>query len=71
MIVNDNHEFSIELHPNYTTEEHLMKLAAVGFNRVSLGVQDFDPKVQFVINRIQSFEKTKEVVDWARKYNWQ
>ncbi len=70
-IVNVNHEFSIEVHPNYTTEEHIEKLAAVGFNRISLGVQDFDPKVQFVINRIQSFEKTKEVVDWARKYNYQ
>jgi oxygen-independent coproporphyrinogen-3 oxidase len=67
-IVNENHEFSIEVHPNYTSEEHIKQLAGVGFNRVSLGVQDFDPKVQFVINRVQSYEKTKEVVDWARKY---
>ena len=65
-----NHEFSVEVHPNYTTEEHIEKLASVGFNRISLGVQDFDPKVQYVINRIQSFERTKEVVDWARKYNY-
>lgn len=70
-VVNDNHEFSIEVHPNYTTEEHIKQLAAVGFNRISLGVQDFDPKVQFVINRVQSYEKTKEVVDWARKYHYQ
>lgn len=69
-IVRENHEFSIEVHPNYTTEEHIQKLAEVGFNRVSLGVQDFDPRVQFVINRIQSFETTKEVVDWARKYGY-
>lgn len=69
-VVNDQHEFSIEVHPNYTTEEHLQKLAGVGFNRISLGVQDFDPVVQFAINRIQSFERTKEVVDWARKYNY-
>jgi len=69
-IVKDDHEFSIEVHPNYTTEEHIKRLASVGFNRISLGVQDFDPKVQFVINRIQSFEKTKEVVDWARKYQY-
>lgn len=68
--VSKQHEFSIEVHPNYTTEEHIKALAEVGFNRVSLGVQDFDPHVQFVINRIQSFEKTKEVVDWARKYNF-
>ncbi len=70
VIVRDDHEFSIEVHPNYTTEEHIKQLAAVGFNRVSLGVQDFDPHVQFVINRIQSYEKTKEVVDWARKYHF-
>lgn len=33
-------------------------------------MQDFDPKIQFVINRIQSFEKTREVFEWARKYNY-
>jgi len=69
-IVNESHEFSVEVHPNYTTEEHIQKLAAVGFNRISMGVQDFDPKVQFAINRIQSFEKTKEVVNWSRKHNY-
>lgn len=69
-IVKDDHEFSVEVHPNYTTEEHIAKLATVGFNRISLGIQDFDPKVQFAINRIQSYEKTKDVVDWARKYNY-
>jgi oxygen-independent coproporphyrinogen-3 oxidase len=65
-----DHEFSIEVHPNYTTEAHLEALASVGFNRISLGVQDFDPIVQFVINRPQTFEKTKEVVDWARKHGF-
>ncbi len=69
-IVKDDHEFSIEVHPNYTTEEHIEKLAAAGFNRISLGVQDFDPKVQYAINRVQTFERTKEVVDWARKYDY-
>jgi len=51
-------------------EEHIRQLQSVGFNRISLGVQDFDPIVQFAINRIQSFERTKEVVDWARKYKY-
>ena len=69
-IVSDDKEFSIEVHPNYTTEEHLKVLAEIGFNRISIGVQDFDPTIQFVINRNQTFEKTKEVVDWARKYNY-
>lgn len=65
-VVTDDHEFSVEVHPNYTRKEHLIALSKVGFKRVSLGVQDFDPHVQYIINRIQSFEKTKEVVDWAR-----
>jgi len=66
----DGHEFSVEVHPNFTTEEHLIALSKVGFNRISLGVQDFDPEVQFIINRMQSFEKTKEVVDWSRKHGF-
>jgi oxygen-independent coproporphyrinogen III oxidase len=65
-----DHEFSIEVHPNYTSEAHLKALASVGFNRISLGVQDFDPAVQYVINRVQSFEKTNEVVQWARKHGY-
>lgn len=66
--ISDSHEFSVEVHPNYTKAEHLVALSRLGFNRISLGVQDFDPEVQFIINRMQSFEKTKEVVDWSRKY---
>lgn len=69
-VVKADHEFSVEVHPNYTTEEHIEKLASAGFNRISIGVQDFDPAVQLAINRIQSFERTKEVVDWARKYQY-
>lgn len=68
--VPDDHEFSVEVHPNYTTEQHLIALSKVGFNRISIGVQDFDPEVQYIINRVQSFEKTKEVVDWARKHGF-
>ena len=68
--INDEHSFSIEVHPNYTKEEHLSTLAELGFNRISVGVQDFDPIVQFAINRVQSFETTKEVIDWARKYGY-
>lgn len=68
--VPDDHEFSVEVHPNYTTEQHLIALSKVGFNRISLGVQDFDPEVQYIINRVQSFERTKEVVDWARSHGF-
>jgi oxygen-independent coproporphyrinogen III oxidase len=69
-IVQDDHEFSVEVHPNFTTEKHIKALASVGFNRISMGVQDFDPEVQYVINRIQPFGRTQEVVDWALKYNY-
>jgi oxygen-independent coproporphyrinogen-3 oxidase len=65
-IIPSDHEFSVEVHPNYTKQEHLIALSKAGFTRISLGVQDFDPEVQYIINRIQSFEKTKQVVDWAR-----
>lgn len=60
------HELSIEVHPNYTSFEQLQTLADLGFRRLSVGVQDFDPAVQFIINRIQTFEQTKEVIDNAR-----
>lgn len=66
----DGHEFSVEVHPNYTTRAHLDALRKVGFKRISLGVQDFDPKVQYMINRLQSYEKTKEVVDCARELGY-
>lgn len=65
-IVPDDHAFSVEVHPNYTQDAHLLALRNAGFNRISLGVQDFDPAVQFIINRIQTFEQTKKVVDAAR-----
>lgn len=64
--VPDDHAFSVEVHPNYTQDAHLIALRDAGFNRISLGVQDFDPAVQFIINRIQTFEQTKKVVDAAR-----
>src|SRR6185369_12580931 len=69
-IIPEDQEFSIEVHPNYTKREHLEALSKVGFKRISVGVQDFDPHVQFLINRIQSFEKTKEVIDWARELGY-
>lgn len=59
-------EFSFEGHPNNTTREHLQTLYNLGFRRVSFGVQDNDPEVQRVINRIQPFENVAAVTQWAR-----
>ncbi|MCX2741187.1 oxygen-independent coproporphyrinogen III oxidase [Pontibacter anaerobius] len=58
--------FSIEVHPNATNAEQLQVLYDLGFRRLSVGIQDFDPRVQFVINRMQTFEQTKETFDAAR-----
>jgi oxygen-independent coproporphyrinogen-3 oxidase len=58
-IVHPQHEFSVEGHPNNTTKEHLKTLYSLGFRRISYGVQDLDPEVQRVINRIQPLENVK------------
>lgn len=63
-------EFSFEAHPNNTTSEHLQTLFDLGFKRVSFGIQDFDPIVQDVINRLQSFEQVKTVVDEAKRIGY-
>lgn len=59
-------EFSIEIDPNDMLPERYDDLAEVGITRVSIGVQDFDPKVQKAINRLQSFEQTAAVVEGMR-----
>jgi oxygen-independent coproporphyrinogen-3 oxidase len=59
-------DVSVEIDPRTTSEAHLEKLAQLGFNRVSLGVQDFDPAVQRLVNRIQPFELTERIVRTAR-----
>lgn len=69
--IHPEREFSFEGHPNNTTKEHLQSLYTIGFRRVSFGVQDLDIKVQTAINRIQPFEKTKQVTEWAREIGYE
>jgi oxygen-independent coproporphyrinogen-3 oxidase len=57
---------SIEVDPRVTTAEQLQVLARHGFRRISLGVQDFDPKVQDIVNRVQSEQQVAEVTRAAR-----
>ncbi|UEG51276.1 oxygen-independent coproporphyrinogen III oxidase [Ferruginibacter lapsinanis] len=66
-IIHAEHEFSIEGHPNNTTVEHLQTLYDLGFRRISYGVQDNDPEVQRIINRIQPVENVQRATDNARK----
>ena len=66
----ENPEFSFEGHPNNTTRAHLQTLYDLGFRRASFGVQDYDPKVQKAINRIQPFENVENVTNWAREIGY-
>lgn len=66
----DDFEFSYEGHPNNTTKEQLQALYDLGSRRNSFGVQDYDPKVQKTINRVQPFEKVKEVTDLSREIGY-
>ena len=60
-------EYSIEVDPRSVNADSITALRAIGFNRVSFGVQDFDPDVQRAVNRIQSEERTLEVIAAARR----
>lgn len=59
-------EMSVEIDPRELTQRHLGTLRHVGFSRVSMGVQDFNPKVQEAVNRIQPEEMTLAVLKWAQ-----
>jgi len=65
-VIAPDHEFSFEGHPNNTTAAHLQVLHDLGFRRVSYGVQDNDPEVQRIINRIQPVENVQRATDNAR-----
>jgi oxygen-independent coproporphyrinogen-3 oxidase len=63
----DDIEAGVEIDPRRLTREHIVALREIGFNRASLGVQDFEPKVQEAIHRIQPRDMTQRVLDWARE----
>ena len=63
----DQGEYSIEIDPREADRETIAQLRSLGFNRISLGVQDFDPAVQKAVNRIQSEEQTFAVLAAARE----
>ncbi|MDX1811301.1 MAG: oxygen-independent coproporphyrinogen III oxidase [Gammaproteobacteria bacterium] len=66
----DTGEYSIELDPREVNRESIALLRELGFNRISLGVQDFEPAVQKAVNRIQSEEETLAVINAARDYKF-
>jgi len=66
-----NATLSFEGHPNNTTAAHLIALYSLGFRRISLGIQDFDPRVQSIINRVQSFESVENITHKARELGYE
>ena len=64
--VDESAEIAIEVDPRVTSREQLVTLGRLGFKRISLGVQDFDPDVQTAIKRVQSESQARDVIDWAR-----
>ncbi len=60
-------EMSVEIDPRELTRDHMVALRDAGFNRMSMGVQDFDAQVQEAVNRVQPEEVTRRVYDWARE----
>jgi oxygen-independent coproporphyrinogen-3 oxidase len=65
-VADEEGEFSIEVDPRTVTPQRIHTLRRQGFNRISLGVQDFDPVVQQAVNRVQSPEQTLAVLQAAR-----
>lgn len=64
-------EASVEVDPRRLTRDHVVALAEIGFNRASMGVQDFNPQVQEAIHRIQPEAMTQQALDWMRELGFQ
>jgi oxygen-independent coproporphyrinogen-3 oxidase len=60
-------EAGVEIDPRRLTRDHVVALREIGFNRASLGVQDFEPAVQEAVHRIQPREMTQQTIDWLRE----
>jgi oxygen-independent coproporphyrinogen-3 oxidase len=63
-------EASVEVDPRRLTRDHVVALKEIGFNRASMGVQDFNPTVQQAIHRIQPREMTQQAMDWMRELGY-
>jgi len=61
-------ELSVEVDPRLASEGQVALFSSLGFNRLSVGVQDFQEATQAAIHRVQSFQQTKAVIDWAREF---
>jgi oxygen-independent coproporphyrinogen III oxidase len=64
-------EIGIEIDPRVTNRAHLESLRRLGFNRLSMGIQDFQPKVQETIHRVQPYEMTRDLILAARELGFE
>lgn len=67
LTTNDDRDYSIEIDPRTVDAEDIFALRGLGFNRISIGIQDFDPKVQQAVHRIQSHKQTLTIIEAARR----
>lgn len=67
LLDDDSGDYSIEIDPREASLETIQVLRDIGFNRISLGLQDIDPKVQEAVNRVQSVEQTAAILEEARR----
>ncbi|MBA53360.1 MAG: oxygen-independent coproporphyrinogen III oxidase [Pseudomonadales bacterium] len=70
LVDSERGEYSIEIDPRTMTADKLGLLKGLGFNRISLGIQDFDRKVQEAINRVQPFQQIEELMMASRNYQF-
>jgi oxygen-independent coproporphyrinogen-3 oxidase len=68
--ISDTAEISVEVDPRATSFEHCSTMRRLGFNRVSMGIQDFDPLVQQTIHRVQPYEETRRLFDYCREIGY-
>jgi len=64
-------EIGLEVDPRVTSRAHLESLRRLGFNRLSMGIQDFEPKVQETIHRVQPYELTRDLISAARQLGFE
>src|ERR1043165_4747923 len=63
-------EASVEVDPRRLTRDHMVALREIGFNGASMGVQDFNPKVQEAVHRLQPRKMTQQAIDWMRELGY-
>lgn len=70
LVNDDSGEYSIEIDPREADRSVITELRQIGFNRISIGVQDFNPQVQAAVNRVQSEQQVLEVLETAREQHY-